>query len=320
MSVAEIIDRISKDLAIPASEVTASIRMAAHRCRIVKIPKRNGGYRLAVQPPASVKPFLSWIRHEVLDKLPVSPVASAFRSGASTLSNACIHRHSRYSVRIDVANFFPSIQGADLRQTIVQNASRVPDWSLKPENIDIIIQACFDSRGVLPIGYSTSPIIANSVMYELDSRLIALISDSEIYGVAKISRYADDFVFSTDKRGACAVFSEALGKELSKSENPKLKINASKTRFMSRDGGSTLITGLRVTSEGSIKVHADYKDHVRLLLRLYKQKRLNPEEIPALVGHLSYIQHVDAKLFTKLSFKYDLEISQLRQSDGSPDS
>eukprot|EP01137_Pigoraptor_chileana_P007130 Opistho-2@52303 len=117
MSVPEIIDRISADLAIPASEVTASIRMAAHRCRIVKIPRRNGGYRLAVQPPAAVKPFLSWIRHEVLDKLPVSPVASAFRKGASTLSNACIHRHSRYSVRIDVANFFPSIQGADLRQT-----------------------------------------------------------------------------------------------------------------------------------------------------------------------------------------------------------
>ena len=36
------------------------------------------------------------------------------------------------------------------------------------------------------------------------------------------------------------------------------------------------------------------------------------EDIPKLVGHLAYIQHVDPALFTKLSFKFYREIERIR--------
>lgn len=81
---------------------------------------------------------------------------------------------------------------------------------------------------------------------------------------------------------------------------------------MSRMGGSTLITGLRINQQGNVRVHANYRDHVRLLLKHYSAGKLNAEESQKLIGHLAYLENVDPKLFTRLSFKYFLDISKLR--------
>lgn len=308
----EFVHQLARELQLPHDAVAAAIRTSHARIRRVVFEKRNGEQRIAYQPSATVKPILIWLRLRILSTLPTSSIATAFKTGASILLNATAHRNARYSVRVDIKNFFPSITAEDVANLLKQSTGRfAPDWD--PADIAALVdQVCFDRLHRLPIGFPTSPDLANAVMYSLDTALLSEISDNSRYGLAVLTRYADDFVFSTDQRGACAKFVDHFRTALNKCKSPCLKINEAKTRYMSRAGGSTLITGLRINNQEAVRVHADYRDHVRLLLHLLKGGRLRTDDRAKLTGHLAFIQHVDPQLFTRLSFKYADQIAELR--------
>jgi len=308
-----IIEIASKELNVPPQLVENALCAAHKRFRKIRVPKRTGGYRTIVQPAAELKLVHYWLNKKVLELLPRSPVAMAFYRGASIVKNATIHRESRYSIRIDLENFFPSIRSKDLIFVVNAANTNLPSWVTEIDFASFVCQACFDRNGRLPIGYPTSPNIANAVMANFDNELLRLINaDLERFGHARLTRYADDFVFSTDKPGACRLFIDAVRTLISKTESPCLKINDAKTRYMSRPGGSTLVTGLRVNQQGFVRVHANYRDHVRLLLKHYSADTLKQEDHQKLVGHLAYIEHADPMLFTRLSYKYFVEIARLR--------
>jgi RNA-directed DNA polymerase len=313
----EIIQMIADDLLLPVHELRHTVTYAPLRNRRFTIPNRSGGRRPIIQPAVKLKPILSWLDAVLLSKLPVHKSATAFRQGKSILENTSAHCQSRYSVRVDISKFFPSIRRQDLIQAI-HSTTGLPSWAYAAEALSLVTKVCFDRDGRLPIGYSTSPSIANAVMYKIDSELAEKISRETKFGRAVVTRYADDFVFSTDQEGACNLFVDLLAQVLAENKCPELSINQAKTRFMSKAGGSTLITGLRVNNEGNIVVHANYRDHVRLMLKLYKSGRLKSEDVPKLVGHLAYVQHVDPALFTKLSFKFYQEINRLRSGFMAP--
>lgn len=309
-----VIQTIADELLLPVQDIRHTIAFAPLRQRRFTIPKKSGERRQIIQPAVKLKPILYWLHHALLSKLPVNSIATAFRPGKSILENASIHRGSRYSVRVDISKFFESIRRNDLLLVIEQTKDFLPPWAITTEAINLVAKVCFDRDGKLPIGYSTSPSIANAVMFNIDSALVERIAKEAEFGQAKLTRYADDFVFSTDKEGGCNAFVVALSQILLQTQSPSLTINQTKTKFMSRGGGSTLITGLRVNNQGNVVVHANYRDHVRLLLKLYKAEQLKVDDIPKLIGHLAHIQHVDPALFTKLSFKFHKEISTLRSS------
>lgn len=308
----DILEKIAADLLLPIDFVRNTVKYAPTRVKRFTIPKRSGGIREIFQPSVNLKPILSWLNAELLTLLPVHPMATAFRLGQSILNNATVHSTSLYSVRIDISAFFPSISHTDLRQVLISCGGLLPTWASHPDGLALVSKVCFDRNGRLPIGYSTSPAIANAVMFQIDTRLAEVISKVSDYGSAVVTRYADDFVFSTDKPGACKKFVIAMSEVLDATHSPKLCVNSAKTRFMSRAGGSTLVTGLRVNNLGNVVVHADYRDHVRLLLKLYRDGVLQSDQVPQLVGHLAYVQHVDPALFTKLSFKFYCEIERVR--------
>ncbi|MDP2678576.1 MAG: retron St85 family RNA-directed DNA polymerase [Rhodoferax sp.] len=308
----EILQKIASDLLLPLDFVRHTVMHAPTRVKRFTIPKRTGGSREIIQPSIALKPILSWLDSELLTSLPVHPIATAFRPGQSILNNATAHSSSRYSVRVDISAFFPSIRQEDIKQVLLSCRDLLPGWASEPAGLALVSNVCFDRYGTLPIGYSTSPAIANAVMFQIDTRLAEIILKVADFGNAVLTRYADDFVFSTNTVGACNKFVTAISEVFAATRSPKFCINAAKTRFMSRAGGSTLVTGLRVNNLGNVVVHADYRDHVRLLLKLYKVGSLRVDEVPKLVGHLAYIQHVDPALFTKLSFKFFREIERIR--------
>lgn len=308
----EILQKIATDLLLPLNFVRQTVRHAPTRVKRFTLAKRTGGVREIIQPSVTLKPILSWLNVELLSALPVHQIATAFRPGQSILNNATAHSSSLYSVRIDVSAFFPSILRADLENVLLSCRDSLPRWASEPDGLALVSNVCFDRYGTLPIGYSTSPAIANAVMFQIDTRLSEIVSKVAIFGNAVLTRYADDFVFSTDRVGACKEFVTAITEVFAATHSPTLRVNAAKTRYMSRAGGSTLVTGLRVNNLGNVVVHANYKDHVRLLLKLYRDGVLRSDEVPKLVGHLAYVQHVDPALFTKLSFKFYREIECIR--------
>lgn len=309
----ELHNQIARDLGVPMALVDSAVNMAHTRYKKIRIKKKSGGIRVMIQPAAELKLVLAWINEKVLKQLPVSSIATAFESGTSIVKNAKAHRNSLYSVRVDIADFFASIRSDDLLVILDRNISALPEFLQLHDFKTLMTKACFDGNDRLPIGYSTSPKIANVVMYDLDEALIRMLRASpKEYGQFALTRYADDFLFSTDLKGACKKFVKKFENVLMETVNPRLQINAKKTRMMSRNGGSTLITGLRVNSLGGIGVHPTYRDHVRLLLKLFSLGRLRADEKPSLCGHLAFIQNADPRLFTRLAFRYSAEIAKLR--------
>nr|WP_315597663.1 retron St85 family RNA-directed DNA polymerase [uncultured Cupriavidus sp.] len=308
-----IVERISNELSVPQSLLESALRLAHVRFRKIKVAKRSGGDRIMIQPASQLKLIQSWLDARILSNLPISSIATAFEPGTSIVKNAQAHSKSNYSVRIDLSNFFPSIRSSDLRLALSTAREALPDWAFERDCDAVIRNACFDRADKLPIGYMTSPRIANAAMFALDTALETTVSrDSVRFGQAVLTRYADDFVFSTDKKGACNEFLTEMRGLLASTLSPKLSINESKTRFMSRKGGTTLITGLRVNNDGDIGIHANYRDHIRLLLKLFSTGRLVPTENESLRGHLAFVEHADPDFFTRLSFRYHAEIAKLR--------
>ncbi|CAB3867582.1 MULTISPECIES: reverse transcriptase domain-containing protein [Achromobacter] len=308
-----IIDLIADDLQLPKTLVKSAVDFARSNNRKIIFPKKTGGKRTALQPSVESKPIMHWLRLKLIELLPIHMIATGFRANHSILTNADRHRQSAYSVRIDIENFFESISFNDFKKTLESNKATLPSWALEEATLSLVEKICFDRDGRLPIGYPTSPGIANATMFEIDSALESLILDTTTFGQAIVSRYADDFTFSTDLRGSCRAFLEKLELLLASQTSPTLRINAKKTRFMSRGGGSTLVTGLRINNCGVVVVHPEYRDHIRLLLKLYSRNTLKQEDIPRLLGHLAHIQNVDPGFFTKLSYRYHEEISRIRK-------
>jgi len=314
--VPDIIDRISTDLILPRPFVEGALNSAHRRFKKIKTKKQSGGVRIMIQPAAELKPILAWLDINILSKLYINPIATAFQKDTSIVKNAKAHSSSYYSVRVDICEFFRSINSDDLIAVLNRECHLLPSWVADSGFYDLISKACFDRESKLPIGYLTSPRIANAVMYDIDTALVKTIEgDFNKFGRSVLTRYADDFVFSTDRRGACKEFVKTIELTLSSCCSPKLVLNKCKTRYMSRKGGTTLITGLRINNNGEVGIHANYRDHVRLLLKLFSSQRLKQEEMNSLRGHLAFIEHADPGFFTKLAFKYYDEIARIRSHE-----
>lgn len=314
----DITRRIAADLGLLEEWVGEAINNAPNNYKLIHIDKKSPAAvrrkekRAICQPAVETKMIQRWLLATVFAKLPVSRVATAFEPGTSIVKNARIHRGGTFSVRADVKAFFPSIRVDDLVQVINSNSSKLPIWFVDPALELVIRKTCFLSNGRLPIGYPSSPKIANVVMHALDEQLHSAISADQVrYGRARLTRYADDYVFSSDLQGSSKAFVELLEYTFKSCPSPKLSLNPDKTKLMMKRSGTTLVTGLRVKPSGEIGVHAKYKDQIRLLLSLYSKRALRKEDLESLRGHLMFIRHSDPSLFTKLSLKYTSEIADL---------
>lgn len=303
MNANDYIKRISSEFMFPEDILERVLNSAHGRQFVFKIAKRKGGERRIVQCSPELRLIQDWLSINCFSKLPVSSVSTAFSKGSSIYLNACLHSESIYSVRVDVKDFFPSINVGDLLG--VTNFEELTGFSLEDGFYELVYKSCFNKDGSLPVGYSTSPLIGNLVMFEMDEFLrTSISSDSMKFGRAVLTRYADDYVFSSNKKGACKNFLSLLGATFKLFKRPSLTINNEKTRFMNKKSGSTLVTGLRIRSDGSIGVHSNYKSHIRLLMKLCSEERLDTEGVIKLRGHLSYIQSVDYRLYNSLMMKY----------------
>ena len=85
------------------------------------------------------------------------------------LDNAIYHSQSKYFLKIDLKNFFPSICAEDFIELVNEwHKSTDLEWLFDQIAIDFIKKTCFDINERLPIGYPSSPLISNTVMYPFD--------------------------------------------------------------------------------------------------------------------------------------------------------
>jgi RNA-directed DNA polymerase len=297
---------ISNQIGLPYIILDDALIKARTYVKLIKIKKRNGDYRYVYQPSKKLKIIQYWLIENIFKYLKVHPAAMAFESGKSTKINALCHKKGRFFLKLDFKDFFPSICFKDLEPIIRNEAkSSINGTPINTnELLEIIKLSCFYKDDKLPIGYPTSPVISNIVMYKFDSLIESALREVTLYGGVTYTRYADDITVSTDKKGACNTIQQLIVKTLQNMPSPCLTLNLTKTHFVSSSGGTAQVTGLRLCHDGHLTIHRKYKNRIRSMLFHFEKGELSPDKIASLKGHLNYIRHVDGAFYTKLQNKY----------------
>lgn len=202
-----------------------------------KIPKRDGSDRLLYSPNPRLKKVQKLLLKRVFAKLKVHPACKGFRRHESTLTHARLHVGKAVVVRIDIKDFFPRTS-----YDRIFNYFKYLGWD--NETARLLVTLC--SRGGLPQGAPTSPILSNLVNYRMDARLAGLAAKSK----AVYSRYADDLIFSFTEdnrrfvRGVVRRVSRILYEFGYQMNKPKLRIM--------RQHNRQVITGLVVNEKAQL--------------------------------------------------------------------
>jgi len=303
-----LINRVAKYLGFKESVVIHSAYNAQESYKQYYIPKKKGGRREIFHPSKLTKSLQYACIETILSELPVHDCAAAYRRGIPSplLVNAKKHSEYPYSVKIDFTDFFPSIKPPDLIN-LVKSIDKFKNITKEDESF--LTNALFVRMNgwdiCLAIGAPSSPIISNAVMYSLDEKLARLsfsISSKSVY-----SRYADDIVFSTSKKGGCAEFFTGCNEIIAKTNAPKLFINSKKTFFASCRG-RRVVTGLFICPDKSVSIGRKNKRKIRSFLFDLKNNKLSEDKKKYLSGYLSFILDVEPDLYNRLAIKYGAKL------------
>ncbi len=290
--------------------------------KTIKIPKRNGGFRVVYRlPEDTFRNLLRTVRAKIADQYTFPECVQGFVRGKSIRTNASFHLGKKIVVNIDIKNFFETIPAERVRQVFV-------DMGFIPEYAEILTELT-TVNGVLATGFSPSPILSNILCAGLDTDFLAL---SERNG-STYTRNGDDITISSD--GTTPSIEEIEVVIAEHGFTP----NRDKYRVQ-RKGGSQYVTGLTVCDpeqphiprriKRGLRLESYYikkygeADHFSYLKRNQKLPRiLGPRSIPySLMGWVHYISGIDGRFANWLRRKWevpdkdpDLHLQEMAQGD-----
>lgn len=215
------------------------------RYRAFEIRRRNGaGTRVIHAPIPPIKEIQRKLATVLTPLYAPRVYVHGYVPRRSILSNAKVHTRQRWLLRIDLANFFPSIHFGR-----VQGLFLAKPFSYPKPVATLLAQICCH-RNELPQGAPTSPLISNLICRGLDRQIADLARAHHCY----YTRYCDDLTFSTSRRlfpaslairGAETDAVEAGSVIRAIIEQHSFSINPQKTVLRYRDQRQ-LVTGLVV--------------------------------------------------------------------------
>lgn len=304
-----LLEEMSAGLMLPRPLISGVVRKASYAYKSYYIPKRSGGQRTIHHPSKELKALQRWLLHNVIAKWPVHDAAYAYREGVSIRDHAEQHVRNSFVLRMDLKNFFPSLDAEDIQAWLGDEES-IPgqDWS--PDDIFYFTEiVCRFGR--LTIGAPTSPALSNSMCFDLDARLSLLAAETG----TRYTRYADDLFFSTSERDILGGVPNAVKEVLTASTYPKgLAVRDDKTRHASKKGRRQ-VTGLVLGSDG--KVHAGRARKRFVRRQMFRFAELADDEREQLAGHIAFIMSIDADFLNALVLKYGKEAVEDARSGGA---
>jgi retron-type reverse transcriptase len=288
---------------LPQDELLGLIRSAPHRYKVYQIEKRKAGqFRTIAQPAKEVKALQYWVMKHVLSEFEVHPAATGYRDGRSIAHNARPHARSRFLLKLDFKDFFPSLKARDFKLFLRRTKA-----TLDKETVEALCRILFwrpkgtqDLR--LSIGAPTSPMLSNILMLDFDRRVSKICAASEV----TYTRYADDLTFSANSSDRLEVVENAVVDLCSRLKSPFLTINQEKTvRVSKRD--TRRVTGLVLTNDRKVSLGRDEKRRIRAWVHHFVTNRLDADQIPKLRGMLNYVNSVEPAFMRRLREKYGAE-------------
>ncbi|WP_278939362.1 retron St85 family RNA-directed DNA polymerase [Pseudomonas helleri] len=299
-----ILEELASKLLISTVEIVNFVNTAPYRYKVYAIPKRSGrGVRVIAQPTEVLKVMQRMVLDSFLKGLPVHDCATAYRDGVSIKDNANAHLDSKYLLKMDFSDFFPSIGPSDLISHIKRHRG-----SISREDAYAVKKIFFWARKKDPlhrlsIGAPSSPYISNTLMYEFDCKVF---DECTRIGV-RYTRYADDLTFTTNARGVLFGLLDMVNKICAEIAYPTLRINSEKTVFSSK-GNNRHVTGLVLTNDNKVSLGRERKRYFRSLIYKYSLGEMSDEEVYALKGRLAFAKHVEPEFYSAAIKKYGAEL------------
>lgn len=297
----QLIAAMSVELGMLPRHLRDIIRTAPLRYKTFQIRKRNGALRDVAQPAREVKAIQRWLVDQLRPILPLHDCATAYRRGASIKENARRHLGSRYALKLDFSNFFPSISFEDITRHLAVYAPLHFD----PSAARLIAYCCVWAKNRerplrLCIGAPSSPLLSNSLMFSFDEQLTARAT---LDGVA-YSRYADDITLSSLEHRILGSYPEFVSNTLHALVYPRLSLNEAKTVFISK-AVKRVVTGICLTPDDQLSIGRERKREIRAMYHHQQTGRLAPEDIQRLNGLLAFAEDVEPGFVNRLRSKKD---------------
>lgn len=199
--------------------------------KIVCIPKRPGKFReiciISNEDKERLRNLLPELEGVLLSQ-DTTKANFAFEKGKNCALNAMQHIGYKYTLSMDLEDFFDSINPQHVSDLIAEE----------------IIKECF-VNGAPKQGLPTSPIIATIAFLRCDEEIVQMLGDKKIDAV--YTRYADDLIFSFNNKKDAGKISNLVRRII---ERSGFKINNNKTRIQNSKNGRIVITGIGVDAEG----------------------------------------------------------------------
>lgn len=301
-----IFEQLRDNLGIGEQELSRLIDTSPARYKSYPIQKRSGGQRIIAQPAREVKVLQYYLLENLLHRLPVHEIATAYRAGRSIAHNANLHRRNNCLLKLDFVSFFHSITPNDLNRVF-----RTSNVELEVGDARTINKILFWSGSksktprFLSIGAPSSPLVSNAVMYDID---VALEEIARNHGVV-VSRYADDVTASADDFGPLLAFEREFRRLVRRTRHPKLEFNDEKRGLYSK-GERRMVTGLIITPESKVSIGRDRKRKISAMIHQAIIEELSLDQLHELHGLLAFAFSIEKSFVRRMSVKYDRNVLQ----------
>lgn len=295
-----IIEFICESLCIDNYELMAFASTAPHRYKIYDIPKRSGkGFRTIAHPSKQLKYIQRLILRKLAEVLKVHECAFAYQKSLSIKDNAKVHQNSRYLLKMDFKDFFPSITPELLFKEFTRAGVNISSVDR-----DFIAHILFfkirkKSPLRLSIGAPSSPLISNFVMYHFDSIIAKICESLRI----NYSRYADDITFSTNVKNVLFDVPKLIEKTLKSEGYKNIHINREKTVFTSK-GHNRHVTGITISNDGELTIGRCKKRFLSAAIHKFSSGKMEGNEIETLKGNASFAFFIEPEFRVRMEKKY----------------
>ena len=231
---------ISQILGIPVNRLQAwADQENDDRYTMRVVTSHKGKARRVADPKPELKKISRAFRMDLLQKAKVLKYSHGFVSGRGQESNAKEHEHQPVVWKVDIANAFGSVSRSEIQKDLER---------LYSPKLAEVFSGWVCRNGWLVPGNPAAPDIFNVYTVPL---IVVLASLAKLRGL-RFSAYADDFYFSGENIGP--KFRATIVEMLSRWNFKAHEFGTAKNRLMVQGKDPVIITGLRLTQDGEVRL------------------------------------------------------------------
>lgn len=239
--------------------------------------------------------YHKFIEKIIIEYMNTNKCVYSYSKNKSIYESIYLHKNSKYFFKTDIQNFFSSIDKTLIKNTMTNNIDKILVNNLN-DFLDNLLNL-FTYNDKLPVGFTTSPKISNTILYLFDNDIEDYCKDNNII----YSRYSDDLIFSSNNYEILRSLQNIVQTKLNNFYGSRFKLNDKKTIFLDKTKKISLL-GMVITPQGHITVDKNIKRNIKQLIYFYKNDKAKYQK------HLEkYYDGSQSKAYGKLNYIYEVD-------------